>query len=144
MMNRREFAVAALATTAGLALAACARETEQPPTIREIIDSNASSHPRVRSRTRGSSPRRDRALHRLRAAQLGLRGAARGRDRPPAAARDRDELTRILQLHVVEGSYPASALVNRTTTLKTLSGLNIIVDGFNGIHVGGVKWCSPT
>ena len=44
---------------------------------------------------------------------------------------------------MVAGSYPASALVNRTTTLVTLSGLSIIVDGFNGLNVGGVNVVQP-
>ena len=56
---------------------------------------------------------------------------------------NRDELARILQLHVVAGSYPAAALVNKTTTLVTLSGLSIIVDGFNGLNVGGVNVVQP-
>ena len=56
---------------------------------------------------------------------------------------NRDELARILQLHVVAGSHPAASLVNRTTTLVTLSGLSIIVDGFNGLNVGGVNVVQP-
>jgi len=48
-----------------------------------------------------------------------------------------------VRLHVVAGNYPASTLVNRTMTLTTLSGLSIIVDGFNGIHVGGVEVVQP-
>ena len=31
--------------------------------------------------------------------------------------------------------YPAADLVNKTTTLVTLSGLSIILDGFNGLNV---------
>ena len=36
-------------------------------------------------------------------------------------------------------AIPLPISSTETTTLKTLSGLNIIVDGFNGIHVGGVN-----
>jgi uncharacterized surface protein with fasciclin (FAS1) repeats len=56
---------------------------------------------------------------------------------------NRAQLTQILQLHVVRGTYTAADLVNRTTTLETLSGLNIIVDGFNGVDVGGVSVVQP-
>ena len=48
-----------------------------------------------------------------------------------------------MRLHVVAGNYPASTLVNRTMTLTTLSGLSIIVDGFNGLNVGGVNVVQP-
>jgi uncharacterized surface protein with fasciclin (FAS1) repeats len=146
MMNRRAFVGAALASTAGLLMAACARKPRQTqPTIREIIDSNASFSTLAR------------ALSNAGVQSLGDRGpftvfAPRNSafEKLPAGELDRllqpanrAELLRIMQLHVVPGTYPASALVNRTTTLTTAGGLQIIVDGFNGLHVGGVNVVQP-
>ena len=58
-----------------------------------------------------------RPLHRLRAAQLRLRDAARGRARPAAHRRRTASELAPTSLHAARGrrgSYPASALVNRT------------------------------
>ena len=144
-MNRREFAVAALASTAGLIVSACARETEQLPLIGEVINSNVSLSTLARLLANAGveslgdpgpftvfAPRNS-AFEALPTGEV---------DRLLLPA-NRAELTRLLQLHVVVGSYPASTLVNRTTTLTTLSGLKVIVDGFNGIHVGGVEVVQP-
>jgi uncharacterized surface protein with fasciclin (FAS1) repeats len=144
MMNRRTFVGLSLAAGAG-ALVACAPQAPAGPTIRDIFDTNASFSTLAQ------------ALANANVQSLGEAGpftvfAPRNSafDKLPEGElerllrpENRDELARILQLHVVEGSYPAASLVNRTTTLTTLSGLSIIVDGFNGLNVGGVNVVQP-
>ena len=141
MMNRRTFAGLALVTGAGLLVSACASNEQKLPTIREVFDSNASFSTLAR------------ALANAGVQSLGAEGpftvfAPRNSafDKLPEGELDRlllpenrAELARILQLHVVQGTYTAADLVNKTTALTTLSGLSIIVDGFNGINVGGVN-----
>lgn len=144
MTSRRDFTIAALAVS-GLALAACARKTEQPPSIREIIDQNASLSTLARLLANAGieslgengpftvfAPRNS-AFDALPEGEL---------DRLLLPA-NRAELARLVQLHVVSGDYPAAALVNRTTTLTSLAGTRLIVDGFNGLHVGGVAVVQP-
>lgn len=144
MMNRRSFTVAAFSVAAGLLASACARRTEQP-TIREIIDSNASLSTLAQflanadvASLEGAGPWTVFAPRNSAFAAL-----PEGETDRLLLPENRAELTRLVGLHVVSGSYPASALVNRTTTLTTLSGLNIIVDGFSGLHVGGVEVVQP-
>ncbi len=144
-MNRRKFGAVAMLGAAAFAIAACAPSAPQDPTIRDIINSNAS-------------------LSTL-AQALDVAGVqALGEDGPftvfaptnaafaalPEGTLDTllmpqnvDQLRQILELHVVPGSYPAADLVNRTTTVQTASGLNIIIDGFNGVNVGGAEVIQP-
>ena len=145
LMHRRAFVGLALATAA-ITLSACGGQTETAqPTIRAVIDSNTSLSTLAR------------LLANANVAELGDTGPftvfaprnsafealPEGEVERLLLPENREELARLLQLHVVAGSYPASSLVNRTTTLTTLSGLSIIVDGFNGIDVGGVTVAQP-
>jgi len=145
MIDRRTFAASATAGATAILLAACAPQEPAQPNIRDVIDSNAS-------------------LSTLATALEVANVEALGDDGPftvfaptnnafvalPEGTLDtllleenRDQLTTILQLHVVPGSYPASELVNRTSNLTTASGLDIIVDGFNGVNVAGVNVIQP-
>jgi uncharacterized surface protein with fasciclin (FAS1) repeats len=146
MMNRRTFAGSALTIGLGFALGACARQREpEQPSIREIIYSNASLSTLARMLTTAGvvslgdpgpwtvfAPRNS-AFDKLPEGEL----------ERLSLPENRAELTRIMQLHVVSGRYLAADLVNRTTTLTTASGLNVIVDGFNGINIGGVAVVQP-
>ena len=138
-MKRRAFSALALAATAGIALSACSREP-QAPLIGEVITSNASFSTLAAA---------------LQAA--GLEGAldASGPftvfaprnsafDALPAGTLDdlllpenKATLEAILRAHVVEGTYTAADLVGKTTTLTTLNGTDIVVDGFDGVTVSG-------
>jgi uncharacterized surface protein with fasciclin (FAS1) repeats len=146
MMNRRTFAGLALAAAA-VALQACApRQAEtQLPTIRGVIDANASLSTLARLLANAAVAPLDEAGPWTVFAPRNSAFAAlpEGEVDRLLLPENRAELTRLMQLHVVSGSYPASALVNRTTTLTTVSGLNIIVDGFNGLNVGGVNIAQP-
>jgi uncharacterized surface protein with fasciclin (FAS1) repeats len=145
-MNRRTFAGSALTIGLGLALAACAQRREpELPSIRGVIDSNASLSTLARLLTTAgvvslSDPGpwtvfapRNSAFDKLPEGEL----------ERLSLPENRAELARIMQLHVVSGRYLAADLVNRTTTLATASGLNVIVDGFNGINIGGVAVVQP-
>jgi uncharacterized surface protein with fasciclin (FAS1) repeats len=145
MMNRRGFTVAALAAAAGLAISACARREPQLPTVREVIDSNTSLSTLARLLANAGVQSLGEAGPWTVFAPRNSAFAAlpEGEVDRLLLPENRAELTRLMQLHVVAGSYPASALVNRTTTLATLSGLSIIVDGFNGLNVGGVNVVQP-
>jgi len=145
MLNRRAFTGAALALAAGIALSACAPTEPQPPTIRAVVDSNASLSTLAR------------LLANANVAELGGAGPwtvfaprnsafealPEGEVDRLLLPENREELARVLGVHVVAGDYPASSLVNSTTTLTTASGLSIIVDGFNGVNVGGVEVVQP-
>lgn len=144
MMNRRAFTAAALATT-GLALAACGSREPQAPSIREVIDSNSalSTLARLLANAGVQSLGEAGPFTVFAPRNSAFEALPEGEVERLLAPANRAELARLIQLHVVAGNYPASALVNRTTTLTTLSGLNIIVDGFNGIRVGGVEVVQP-
>ena len=145
MLTRRSFAGLALAGTAGLVVSACAPRAPQQPSIREVIDSNASLSTLARLLANAgvaslSDPGpwtvfapRNSAFDRLPEGEV---------DRLLEPA-NRAELTRLVQLHVVSGRYLASDLTGRTTTLTTLAGTRVIVDGFNGVKVGGVAVVQP-
>ena len=147
MINRRTlFAGVALATAAAVLQACAPREAEtQPPTIREVIDANASLSTLARLLANAGVESLDEAgpWTVFAPRNSAFDALPEGEVERLLLPENRAELTRLVQLHVVSGSYPASALVNRTTTLNTLSGLNIIVDGFNGLHVGGVNVAQP-
>lgn len=133
-----------LASAAALALSACARKPKNP-SIRDVIDSNASLSTLARALTiAGVQPLDDAGPYTV----FAPRNSAF--DALPEGALDRllqeqnrGELTRLLQLHVVPGTYTVADLSGRTTTLTSASGLNIIIDGFNGLHVGGVAVVQP-
>jgi uncharacterized surface protein with fasciclin (FAS1) repeats len=145
MMNRRTFVGLSLAASALGTISACAPEAPAGPTIRDVLNSNASFSTLAQ------------ALAQANVQSLGDAGPftvfaprnsaftklPEGELERLLMPENRDELARILQLHVVAGSYPAASLVNKTTTLTTLSGLSIIVDGFNGLNVGGVNVVQP-
>lgn len=138
-MNRRTFASVALAGVAAVALSACSREP-QAPTINQVFNSNASFSTLAAG---------------LQAA--GLDGALDSGgpftvfaprnsafDALPEGALDdlllpenRETLEAILKAHVVEGTYSAADLTGATTTLTTLNGTNIRIDGFNGVVLEG-------
>lgn len=144
-MNRRTFIGLSLSVGASLLASACARKAPAGPTIRDVINSNATFSTLAQAlaqanvQTLGDAgpftvfAPRNSAFTKLPEGEL-------ERLMQPV---NREDLARVLQLHVVAGSYPATALVNRTTTLTTLSGLSIIVDGFNGLNVGGVNVVQP-
>jgi uncharacterized surface protein with fasciclin (FAS1) repeats len=147
MMNRRTFGGVALAAAAGPLLVACAPREPQQPTIREVIDSNPSLSNLARLLANAGVVSLDDAGP---FTVFAPRNSAF--EALPDEALDvtemllpenRETLTRLMQLHVVRGQYLASDLVNKTTTLTTESGLSIIVDGFNGINVGGVNVVQP-
>lgn len=133
-----------LAGAAALALSACASEP-QNPTIRGVIDSNASFSTLARAlTTAGVQSLDDKGPFTVFAPRNSAFDALpEGTLDTLLQPQNRDELTRLLQLHVVPGTYTAADLSGRTTTLTTLSGLNIIVDGFNGVKVGGVNVVQP-
>ncbi len=140
MMNRRAFTGLALAASAGAALSACARAPRQP-TIREIFDSNAAFSTLAQAlATAGVEALGDTGPFTVFApTNAAFAKLPKGELDRLLLPENRAELARILQLHVVSGTYTAADLVNKTTTLTTLSGLSIIVDGFNGLNVGGVN-----
>jgi uncharacterized surface protein with fasciclin (FAS1) repeats len=146
MMNRRTFAGLALMTAAAALVGCAPREAQtQLPTIREVIDSNTSLSTLARLLANAGVESLGEAGPWTVFAPRNSAFAAlpEGEIDRLLLPENRAELTRLMQLHVVSGSYPASALVNRTTTLTTLSGLSIIVDGFNGLNVGGVNVVQP-
>ena len=145
MMNRRTFAGLALAAGAAALVSACAPETPQGPTIRDIFNSNASFSTLAQALANANVQSLGDAGPFTVFAPRNSAFAKLPEDELERLLRpeNRDELARILQLHVVAGSYPAAALVDKTTTLTTLSGLSIIVDGFNGLNVGGVNVVQP-
>ncbi len=138
-MNRRTFGVLALVAAAGIAVAGCSREP-QLPLVGEVISSNQSFSTLAAG---------------LQAA--GLEGAldADGPftvfaprnsafDALPAGTLDdlllpenKATLEAILRSHVVVGTYTAADLSGKTTTLTTLNGTDIVVDGFNGVKITG-------
>ena len=145
MMNRRTFIGLSLSAGAGFLVAGCAPKPPAGPTIRDVINTNATFTTLAQALAQANvqslgdagpftvfAPRNS-AFAKLPEGEL-------ERLMQPV---NRAELARVLQLHVVQGSYPTAALVNRTTTLSTLSGLSIIVDGFDGINVGGVNVVQP-
>lgn len=145
MLNRRAFTAAGLAAATGLALTACAPSEPQPPTIREVIDANASLSTLARALAEANVTSLDEAgpFTVFAPRNSAFEALPEGELERLLETENREELTRLLQLHVVPGNYPASSLVNRTTTLVTASGLSIIVDGFNGVDVGGVAVVQP-
>ena len=138
-MNRRTFARLAALAVAAAALAACSREP-QPPTISEIVTSNASfstlatalqSADLVGTLDSGG-PYTVFAPRNSAFAAL-----------PPGALDDlllpenRPALVAVLGAHVVEGNFLAADLVNKTTEITTLDGTNFTVDGFDGVKITG-------
>lgn len=147
MMNRRTFTGVALAAVTGVALSACAPREPQNPSIRTVIDSNASlsnlaqllANANVQSLD-GAGPftvfaPRNSAFESLPDEALDVTEML--------LPENSGALTSLMQLHIVQGQYLAADLVNRTTTLTTVGGLSIIVDGFNGVNVGGVNVVQP-
>lgn len=144
MLNRRQFGATA-AATAAILLTACAPQEPTQPTIREVIDSNSSLSTLAT------------ALEVANVEALSAEGPftvfaptnnafaalPEGTLDSLLLEENRDQLTQILQLHVVPGTYPAADLVGRTSNLTTASGLNIIVDGFDGVSVAGVRVIQP-
>lgn len=144
MMNRRAFGLA-LAAGAGAVVLSCASEPPQLPSLREVIGSNA---------TFGTFAR---ALDQAGLQSLGDAGpftvfaptdSAFAKLPPHTVDRlmlpeNRGELLRLVQLHVVQGRFAAADLADRTTTLTTLSGLPIVVDGLDRLHVGGARVVQP-
>ncbi len=145
MMNRRTFTGLTIAAGAGFALSACGAPEMQQPTLREIIDQNASLSTLARALSTAGvqSLGEDGPFTIFAPRNSAFAALPEGTLDTLMLPSSNAELTQILQLHVVRGSYTAADLVNRTTTLQTLSGLSIIVDGFNGIHVGGVNVVQP-
>jgi len=145
MMNRRTFAGLAIAAGAGALVSACAPSQPTGPTIRDVFDTNASFSTLAQALANaGVQSLGDAGPYTVFAPRNSAFAALpEGELERLLLPENRAELARILQLHVVAGSYPASALANRTTTLVTLSGLSIIVDGFNGLNVGGVNVVQP-
>lgn len=144
-MHRRTFLGLVAVASAGLALTACAPAGPQQTTIREVIDSNPSLSTLARLLANaGAVPLGDQGPFTVFAPRnSAFEALPEGEIDRLLLPANRDELTRLLQLHVVSGQYMASDLANRTTTLTTLSGLKIIVDGFNGVTVGGVRVGQP-
>ena len=145
MMHRRTFVGLTLAAGAGALASACAPKAPAGPTIRDILDTNASFSTLAQSLAQANVQSLGEAGPFTVFAPRNSAFAKLPEDEMERLMRpeNRDELARILQLHVVAGSHPAASLVNRTTTLVTLSGLSIIVDGFNGLNVGGVNVVQP-
>jgi uncharacterized surface protein with fasciclin (FAS1) repeats len=142
-MNRRAFSRLALLTAAAIGLAACTTEPQQP-TFGEIINSNQSFSTLAQALDR--------------AGLVGLEGGPYTVFAPTNSAfaalpegeldrllleENRAELAEILSYHIVEGVYPASELVGRTTRLTTISGARLVVDGFDGITIGDVSVTQP-
>jgi uncharacterized surface protein with fasciclin (FAS1) repeats len=145
-MNRRKFTGVTLAAGAGFALSACSSSPRlQPPTIREVIDQNASLSTLARALSTAGvqSLGEDGPFTVFAPRNSAFAALPQGTLDLLMLPSRQAELTQLLQLHVVRGTYTAADLVNRTTTLETLSGLRIIVDGFNGLHVGGVNVVQP-
>jgi uncharacterized surface protein with fasciclin (FAS1) repeats len=133
-----------LAGAAALALSACAREL-QDPSIRSVIDSNDSLGTLAHALTiAGVQSLDDAGPYTVFAPRdSAFEALPEGALDSLLQEQNRGELTRLLQLHVVPGTYSAADLSGRTTTLTSASGLNIIVDGFNGLQVGGVDVVQP-
>jgi len=49
------------------------------------------------------------------------------------------QLTAILTHHVVPGNIPSSAVVGKTTDVKTVNGTSLTVNGTNGVKVGNAN-----
>jgi uncharacterized surface protein with fasciclin (FAS1) repeats len=145
MLNRRTFVGAGLTLCLGAMLSACAEPEPVGPSIREIIDTNASLSTLARAlSTAGVVSLGDAGPWTVFAPRnSAFEKLPEGELERLFLPENRVELTRIMQLHIVAGRYTAAQLVNRTTTLTTLSGLNIIVDGFVGINIGGVALVQP-
>ena len=143
-MIRRQFGAIALAAATATILAACAREPVQP-TIREVINQNASFSTLAQALDVAGVQALDETGPFTVFAPRNSAFAAlpEGTVDTLLLPENRDQLTQILQLHVVPGTYTAADLVGRTSDLSTASGLNIIVDGFDGVNVGGVNVVQP-
>lgn len=144
-MNRRTFAAVALASTAAIALSACAPSEPTQPNIREVINSNASLSTLAQALTVAGveTLSADGPFTVFAPTNAAFAALPEGTLDSLLLPENRDQLTAILQLHVVPGSYPASALVNRTTTVATAGASSIIIDGFDGVNVGGVNVTQP-
>lgn len=144
-MHRRTFAAVALAGAATLALSACAPSGPTQPDIRDVINSNASLSTLAQALdVAGVEALSTEGPFTVFApTNAAFAALPEGTLDSLLLPENRDQLTTILQLHVVPGSYPASALVNRTTSVTTASGLSIIIDGFDGVNVGGVNVTQP-
>lgn len=144
-MNRRTFAAVALAGTAAIALSACAPSEPTQPNIREVINSNASLSTLAQALTVAGveTLSADGPFTVFAPTNAAFAALPEGTLDSLLLPENRDQLTAILQLHVVPGSYPASALVNRTTTVATAGASSIIIDGFDGVNVGGVNVTQP-
>ena len=144
-MHRRTFAAVALAGAATLALSACAPSGPTQPDIRDVINSNASLSTLAQALdVAGVEALSTEGPFTVFApTNAAFAALPEGTLDALLLPENREQLTTILQLHVVPGSYPASALVNRTTSVTTASGLSIIIDGFDGVNVGGVNVTQP-
>lgn len=145
MFNRRTFSAVVLAGASVAILSACAPQQPEQPNIREVINSNASlSTLATALDVAGVEALSDSGPFTVFAPTNNAFAALpEGTLDTLLLEQNRDQLLEILQLHVVPGLYPASDLINRTSNLTTASGLNIIVDGFDGVDVGGVMVIQP-
>lgn len=144
-MHRRTFAAAALAGIAAIALSACAPSEPTQPDIREVIDSNASLSTLAQALTVAGveSLSAEGPFTVFAPTNAAFEALPEGTLDTLLMPENVDQLRAILQLHVVPGSYPASAIVNRTTTVATAGPNSIIIDGFDGVNVGGVNVIQP-
>ena len=143
-MNRRSFTTLALAGVAAVALSACAGEP-QGQTIRDVINSNASLSTLAQALDVAGvqSLSANGPFTVFAPTNAAFAALPEGTLDSLLLPENVDQLRQILELHVVPGAYPAAELANRTTTVETASGLNIIIDGFNGVNVGGVNVTQP-
>jgi len=144
MLNRRTFGAMAFSAAAAMMLSACANEPTQP-TIRDIINSNASFTTLAQALDVGGVQALGDAgpFAVFAPRNSAVEALPEGTLESLLEEGNRAQLVEILGLHVVPGTYTANDLVNRTSNLTTLSGLNIIVDGFDGVNVGGVNVVQP-
>lgn len=143
-MNRRTLTSLAFAGVAAVALSACAPEP-QGQTIRDVINSNASLSTLARALDVAGvqALSADGPFTVFAPTNAAFAALPEGTLDTLLMPENVDQLRQILELHVVPGAYPAAELANRTTTVQTASGLNIIIDGFNGVNVGGVNVIQP-
>ncbi|MCB1369342.1 MAG: fasciclin domain-containing protein [Rhodobacteraceae bacterium] len=143
-MNRRNLGAIMLAGAAAIALSACAG-APQNPSIQEVIDSNAAFTTLARALTTAGVQSLDDAgpFTVFAPRNSAFDALPKGTLDTLMQPQNRGELTRLLEMHVVPGTYTTADLSGRTTTLTTLGGLDITVDGFNGVRVGGANVVQP-
>lgn len=144
-MKRRTFVAVALAGAATIALSACAPSAPTQPNIRDVINSNASLSTLAQALdVAGVEALSNEGPFTVFApTNAAFAALPEGTLDTLLLPENVDQLRAILQLHVVRGAYPASELVNRTTSVTTVGPDSLIIDGFDGVNVGGVNVIQP-